>query len=317
MSRGPTALVSVLMGVAVFLVYAGLSVASALVLWAVVLDPPPLWVLSVVFVAAVAVFGYVAHRLGTIRLLTSLESTQLSCGRAPTVYRRLERLTAEMGLRQPQLLVAEMDAPNAFSLGTPTQSAIVLDSRLFSLLTPDELEAILAHELAHIERRDTLLQTLVVTAMRLLVTVVFVLLAPITLLLLGIDRGTAWIAGRPRRRQYGLAWVFQRSIQFTLGALFSVLTLGLLAYSRKREFAADSRAAEVTGHPVALARALAKIHRASIPRRGILSLLYIEQKQQRPPEWLSTHPETERRIERLLARADQPVESPAVARLRR
>jgi heat shock protein HtpX len=183
-------------------------------------------------------------------------------------------------------------------------------------LTPDELEAILAHELAHIERRDTLLQTLVVTAMRLLVTVVSVLLAPVTLLLLGIDRGTAWIAGRPRHRQYGLAWAFQRSIQFTLGALFSVVTLGLLAYSRKREFAADSRAAEVTGDPVALACALAKIHQASTPRRGILSLLYIEREQQRPPEWLSTHPETERRIERLLAQADQPVESPAVARLR-
>jgi heat shock protein HtpX len=313
MARSP--LSSVLVGVAIVFVYALVAVASALVLWTVVFDPPPLWVLLAVFISVVVIVGYAAHRLGTIRLLTNLDSRELSPDHR-TVYRRLEQLTAEMQLRQPRLLVSDMDAPNAFSLGTPTQSAIVVDSRLFSLLTIEELEAILAHELAHVERRDTLLQTLVVTAIRLLVTVVGVVLAPVTILLAGIDRGTARMAGNPRGWRYGLAGYFQRFVQVCLGVLFSVITLGILAYSRKREFAADRRASEVTGNPAALARALAKIHRANTPRRGILSVLYIEQEQHRPPEWLSTHPHVERRIERLLDRANQPVVDPAVTQIR-
>ena len=56
----------------------------------------------------------------------------------------------------------------------------------------------------------------------------------------------------------------------------SPVTLGVLAYSRRQEYAADSRAAEVTGNPVALARALTKIHRAADPKGGIFSLLYIQ-----------------------------------------
>lgn len=75
----------------------------------------------------------------------------------------------------------------------------------------------------------------------------------------------------------------------------------LLVYSRRREYVADERAAAVTGQPRALARALAKIHRAANPRWGLRSLLTIHGDESTSDWWrlLSSHPPIEERIERL------------------
>jgi heat shock protein HtpX len=99
--------------------------------------------------------------------------------------------------------------------------------------------------------------------------------------------------------------------------LMSVFTLSFLAYSRRQEYAADSRAADVTGDPAALARALSKIHRAKQPRSGLFSLLYIhDDRRDDTPTILSTHPPLPDRIDRLADRVEGDVSGQPVARIR-
>lgn len=89
-----------------------------------------------------------------------------------------------------------------------------------------------------------------------------------------------------------------------VAVVFLVLTLVIRAHSRHREFAADDRAAEVTGRPLALARALTKIDRVSDPDWGLLSPLYTHGDEDNGLGRLfSTHPTTDDRVERLLASA--------------
>ncbi|MXR51472.1 M48 family metalloprotease [Halovenus sp. WSH3] len=290
----------VLVGVATLIVYTGVALLGFAVIEWVAANPPNPLTIVLVF-AIVALFGaYLGYRRGVVRLAASLNARELPRHRAPSVYRRFDRLCAEMSVTQPPLLLASLDSPNALSVGGPRRGAIVIDRRLLRLLSPDELEGILAHELAHMEQYDTFINTFAVTLTRLLAGIVYLLLLPILLVLLGIDRAASWIAGEPRQRGVGLADLFQYGIGIVLAGLLSVFTLLFLAHSRRQEYRADRRAADVTGKPDALARALSKIHRATESHRGLQSLLYTHDDRRRPHRLLSTHPPLEERIERLL-----------------
>jgi heat shock protein HtpX len=293
--------VRLLVGTAVLLVYGAAAYGGVLLLRWLFSDPPSPLTAALIFGVFVIVAGFVGYRLGVARIVASLQARQLHRQRAPEVHRRLDRLSERMGVERPLLLVADLGTPNALSIGGARRGAIVLDRNLFSLLTIDELEGILAHELAHLQSYHTLVNTVVVTAVRMLVGLVFLLLFPIVLFLTGLDRAAAWFAGRPGQRHYGLAALFQQIVQLVVGVVLSVLSLLFLAHSRRQEYAADRRAAEATGNPVALARALSKIHRATRTRGGIRSLLYIhDERTEERSRWLSTHPPIEDRVDRLL-----------------
>lgn len=295
-----------LVGLVVLVVYTGAALGGLLVLQWVLADPPPLWVVLVTFAVGVPVGGYVAYRFGTVRLVGRLEARRLERDEVPELHRRLARLTARMDVREPGIVVADLKAPNALSIGGPRRGVIVFDYRLLRLLTIDELEGVLAHELAHMEGRDTLINTIVLTTIQTIVGIVFVLLFPIVLFLAGIDRGAAWMAGTPGQWRYGLATLFHRGLTLVLGVVLSLFTLAFFARARRREFVVDDRAAEVTGDPASLARALVKIYRASKPRRRLLSVLYIQDEDDSPVErWFSSHPPLEERIERLLEKEER------------
>jgi heat shock protein HtpX len=288
-----------LVGVAILIGYGVAGLVGAIVLVGLVTNPPDLGLLAALLLLAVLLGGYVSYRVGSARLLAGIDAVELSRGRAPALHRRLDRLTAEMGVDRPPLLVADLGAPNALSIGGPRWSAIVIDRRLLSLLTLEELEGILAHELAHVERKDAFVKTLLVSLVRTLAGLVFLLVLPITLVLAGVARAAAWIAGRPTRAP-DVEAAATVGIQFLVGLLLSVLTLLALAHARRQEFAADRRAAAVTGRPDALARALAKIHRASEPRLGLRSLLTIHgDESEGLRRLLSTHPPIAERVDRL------------------
>lgn len=297
-----------LVGLGLLVAYLALAGVGLVVLDWLLAEPPDLGIALVVVAALTVVAGYVSYRLGSTRILAGIQARELTRRRAPAVYRRRDRLCQRMDLAAPPLLVADLGAPNALSIGGPREGVIVFDRRLLTLLTLDELEGIMAHELAHLESRDAFVQTLAVSTFRTLAGVLYLCFLPLTLVAVGVARAAAWIAGRPQMAP-NVAALARRGVEMLVGLALSVLTLLLLAYSRRREYVADDRAVAVTGNPRALALALTKIHRAASPDWGLRSLLTIHGDES-AADWrrlVSTHPPIRERIERLVAADQRPL----------
>jgi heat shock protein HtpX len=295
-------------GVAVLAVYAAVAALALVVVGSLLsFRSDPLSFL-LVLAAATSLLGYLSYLSGTRRLLAGMDAVPVERGRAPGAYARLDRLVERMAVEPPTLYVARLSRPNAFALGGARRGAVVVDRTLFRVLDGDAFEALVAHELAHLEANDALVQTLAYAALRTLVTLVVLLLSPLLFLLTGFARAAAWVGGRPATRSSPFDAV-RRFVERGVAVVAVALTLPLLAFSRRREFAADERAAEVSD-PVALARALRTLERASMPDWGLLSLLYTrgdEREDGGLGDVLSTHPSTDERVERLLADVDEPL----------
>ena len=255
--------------------------------------------------------GYLSHRFGTARLLAGLDAAELPAWRAPELYRRRDRLCARSDVEPPRLLVTRLSAPNAFAFGSGGDDVIVFDRTLLELLDTDELEAILAHELAHLESGDGLIQSIADSAVQTVVVLAAFALLPAVLVATGATRALAWLRGRPPERSNGPVERFRDGVGRLIVLLLVGLTLALRAYSRRREYAADDRAVALTGKPVALARALLKIERSSRPGWGPFAPPNAPEATEHPlARLLSTHPSTDDRIERLRARAEDRRERP-------
>lgn len=216
---------------------------------------------------------------------------------APGAVPGLEPLTAQLarraGLPMPRLYVIESRTPNAFATGrTPERAAVAVTTGLLELLDRRELAGVLAHELAHVKHRDTLIMTVAAT-------------------LAGVITQVA---------QWAFFWggaVLGRgddddspNALATLGLLIVAplsATLLQLAISRSREFDADAAAAELTGDPRGLASALARLedgnHLHHLNQNPATAHLYIVNPLSGGGvlSLFATHPPIERRIERLLA----------------
>lgn len=272
--------------------------------------PPDLATALLTIVVVVIVTSYLSYRFGTRQLLAGLRGTEIGPRNAPALFDQLDRLQSQMDLERPRVVVAELGVPNAFALGGVRSGVLVLDRSLLGLLTPDEREAILAHELAHLESYDAFVQTLAYTALRTIVGLLLVPVLPLLFLVVGVARGWAWIRGRPKTwtRNPVMLVYYWASLCVTLLGLG--LTVLIRTHSRRREYAADDRTVEITQKPLALARALQKIDRASERQRGLLSTLYVQGDED--GLWtrlLSTHPPMDDRIQRLLERHGASVHS--------
>jgi heat shock protein HtpX len=288
---------------AIYLLAAAAGYRLLLAIWELRPDPARL---VAYFLVVTLVIGYLSHRFGTTGLLRELETRELTRRESPNLYARVDDLIEEFDVSDVSLHVGRLDAPNALGLGTARGGVIVLDYGLFELLSAAELEAVIAHELAHLESRDSLLQTLGYTVVRTIGGLLFLCLLPLGFLVGGIVRALSWLRGRPPR-PFGvhLARVQIVVLQVVVLLLFG-LTLVLRAHSRRREFAADDRAVEATGRPLAMARALVKIKRAATSGWGVLSPLYTHGDEEGLLiRLLATHPPLEDRVERLAEKADR------------
>ncbi len=214
----------------------------------------------------------------------------------PVADRRLiatvRRLAARAGLPMPAVYVIETDQPNAFATGRDPEHAAVAATRgLLRLLDDDELEGVIAHELGHIRNRDTLVMTL--TA---------VVAGAISML-----ANFALFFGHNRNNPLGIVGIILVMIFAPLAAM-----LVQLAISRTREFAADAAGAEISGKPLALASALARLEQAArrLPNPyaehnpASAHLFIVNPLSGRQMAALfRTHPTTEERIARLEALA--------------
>lgn len=194
----------------------------------------------------------------------------------------------------PSLFVVDENAPNAFATGkSPHSATIVVTTGLLDVLSRDELQGVVAHEMSHILNRDILFMT---HASVMLGSIVF--LSKIYL------RGLIYSGGgnsRKRSMNRGTAMLFFLSIFFSL---LSPLVANILYFSisKKREFLADASAVRLTRYPYGLLSALQKISNSDCEfktAQSTLSAFYISDPfaQARPLFNCQTHPPIEKRIE--------------------
>ncbi len=208
-----------------------------------------LWI-AIIYSFLVSFFGYWYSDKIVLKMTGAKEIEKKD---NPELYRLVENLCIAGGLPLPKIYIIEESQPNAFATGrNPKHGVIAVTRGLIEKLDRAELEGVIAHELAHIGNRDTLLQTLVVVLFGVIVFTTDIFL-----------RNAIW-SRRSNDKGRGVMIVVA-----LLLSIFSVLAAQLikLAISRKREYLADSSGALLTRHPEGLARALIKISSDSIPMK--------------------------------------------------
>ena len=164
---------------------------------------------------------------------------------APEFYSLIEELSKNAGLPMPKVYVMDNPQPNAFATGrNPENAAVAATTGLLQLLDRDEIAGVMAHELAHVKNRDTLVMTLTAT-----------IAGAISML---ANFGMFFGGSRDRNNPLGFIGVILMVILAPLAAM-----LVQMAISRTREYGADRGGAEISGQPLALASALAKISGAA------------------------------------------------------
>ncbi len=209
---------------------------------------------------------------------------------APELYDMVDRLRQRAGLPMPTVAVAPQEQPNAFATGRDPEHAVVcVTAGLMRVIDREELEGVIAHELAHVKNRDMLLQTVTAT-----------LAGAIS----SLGQMAMWGAmlGGSRDDDEGGAGGLVMALVAPIAA-----TVIQMAISRQREFKADAVGAEICGRPLALAGALQKLdaYARRIPMQVSPAAAPLAQVNPLAAhggglsKLFSTHPPTEERVERL------------------
>lgn len=217
----------------------------------------------------------------------------------PYLVNTIEGLSIAAGMPVPKAYVIDDPSPNAFATGrNPENAAIAVTSGLVQLMNRQELEGVIAHELAHIKNYDTLLTTLAA-----------VLAGSVTLISEWMLRSFWWGGGRRRNNEAGQLGALLMVVALVLALLAPLAaTLIRLALSRKREYLADASGAMLTRYPPGLANALRKmsadVNQLHVANKATESL-YIVNPLKRVGvsmnSLFNTHPPIEDRIARLEA----------------
>jgi heat shock protein HtpX len=222
--------------------------------------------------------------------LWSMGAKEVSEEEYPQLHAAVERLSQQADLPKPTVAVADSGVPNAFATGrSRKKAAVCVTTGLIRTLDQDEIEGVLAHELAHVKNRDMM----VMTFAGLLSTLAFMIVR------------WGWLFGGGRNRQGGGGGMLAAIAVSLVVWIVSFLLIRLL--SRYREYAADRGAAIITGRPSALASALRKIsgNVDRVPEDDLReqaemnAFFIIPLKSGMIGRLFSTHPPTEKRIDRL------------------
>ena len=168
----------------------------------------------------------------------------------PAFYSMVRRLAIQAGLPMPKVYIIPSESPNAFATGrNPQHAAVAATEGILRILSTDELEGVMAHELAHVQNRDILVGTIAAT-----------FAGAISMLGNMLQWGAMLGAGRSddENGSGGLIGSLAMAIIAPIAAM-----LIQMAVSRSREYLADESGARICGRPLALANALRKLHSAS------------------------------------------------------
>ncbi len=223
---------------------------------------------------------------------------------APKLYDALENLCISRGINMPALMIIESDGLNAFASGLREgQYSISVTRGLMENLTPEELEAVLGHELTHIRNKDVQLMVIATIFAGIIAFVADICAR-------NWDFPFGWSPRRPGENDDRRSSGNNSGVVIAVVVAVAVLAIswGLsvlirLAISRRREFLADAGSVELTKNPDAMISALRKIEsHAAIPALpSRMSAFFIESPDQREEsDWLSTHPTISARVEALV-----------------
>lgn len=227
-------------------------------------------------------------------VLKMYKAQEISYDQAPDLYNIVQRLAQRANLPMPKVYIIPQESPNAFATGrNPKHAAVAATRGILNILTEEELEAVLGHELTHVKNRDTLISTIAAT------------IAGAITMLASMARWGLLLGGSGRRRDNngasGIIGIIIISILAPLAAL-----LVQMAISRSREYMADKGGSTLSHHPLALASALNKLdsYAKRLPMQSAnhaTAHLFIVNpfKADFISKLFSTHPSTEKRIEKL------------------
>lgn len=232
-------------------------------------------------------------------MLSMYGATEVDARSAPGLYGTVEQLADRAGLPMPKVYIIDTDQPNAFATGrNPENAAVAATSGLLRILSTEEVAGVMAHELAHVKNRDTLIMTITATvagAISMLATF-------------------AMFFGGNRNNPLGLIGTILIMILAPIAAM-----LVQMAISRTREYAADRAGAEICGHPLWLASALGKLERGAQQidnpeaenNPATAHMFIVNPLHARSIDGLfTTHPNMQNRIAKLREMAGAPVAGP-------
>lgn len=218
----------------------------------------------------------------------------------PEIYSMTRRLSKKMNIPMPKLYTSAEQAPNAFATGrTPSKGVVCVTQGLLDHLNPEEVEGVIAHELAHIKNYDTLIST-----------VAAVFSGAIASMMDMLFWSNLFGGGNNEEEDQGPMGAFGGIAMMIIAPI--IASLIQFAISRSREFEADATAARATGQPMYLASALLSIenslrrnpHQEQAPAVAALSIQNSLQREGLA-ELFSTHPNTSARVRRLNAIASE------------
>lgn len=220
--------------------------------------------------------------------LHAMGAREVSPQEAPQLHAMIERLCVQADLPKPRVAVANTRMPNAFAIGrSPKKATVCATTGIMELLSPAELEGVMAHELTHVQNRDVMVMTIAS----------FFATVAAYIVQFGFFFGGG--AGDDDEGPSAAVVILVSLVVYVVSFLL------LQALSRYREFAADRGAAVITGRPSALSAALMKIsgRMEQIPQRDLraaeeLAAFYIfpPHAKQSLMNLFSTHPPIEKRI---------------------
>ncbi|MCI4438798.1 zinc metalloprotease HtpX [archaeon] len=251
------------------------------------------------FLLVSLVLNFIMYFISDKIVLATTGARLVSEQEAPRLHNIVEKVSSEAGIPKPKVGIISSPVPNAFATGRgPGNATVVATTGLLNMMSDDEIEAVIGHEIGHVVHRDTLIMTIVVaisTAISYVANMVFY-----SLFFFGYGGGG-------RDRDGSELALFAAAIVAPITA-----TLIQLAISRSREYYADEASALITRKPLSLASALEKIesfvrggYKMKVPPSTSALFIVNPFKGISVAELFSTHPSTENRIKRLRKLAEE------------
>jgi heat shock protein HtpX len=243
-----------------------------------------------------AVMNFISYWFSDRIVLAMYRGREVSPAEAPRFHAIVDRLIGRADLPKPKLYLLPGDSPNAFATGrNPHHAAVAATEGILNLMSDEELEGVIAHELAHVKNRDILISSVAAT------------IAGAITFLATMARWGALFGGYGSNDDRGRGG---NVITLLLTAILAPIaaTIVQMAVSRSREFAADATGAQFAGQPYGLARALEKLDTYSkrIPMAATPATAHMfivaPFSGRAFMNLFSTHPPIEERVRRLLGR---------------